>query len=251
MKNLLLNLFVILIGIYSQAQNQFLEVAYQMEMKMDADRVISSVPPAIRPHVESSLREEIKKGIFIDYILQTNGTESEYKMVEKINNDQTPAGIILQQITAMDKEPLYKNIPERYYLKPIVAGKAFLMKDSLKNYKWKISKEKVQIAGFDAFKATGVLNDSVAVTAWYTPKLTMKDGPDRIWGLPGLILKTEFIMNGTDIIITAVKVDVKKEEIKINRPTKGQEISEEDFINEMKALEERMKEMMGGGVDTN
>jgi len=252
MKNklLLLGLFIAAITVKAQDKPQYLIIDYQMEMKLDADEVINNVPAQWRAQVEEPLRQEIKKGIFIDYKLQTNGTESEYKMQERINNDQSPAGMILQQITAMDKEPLYKDIKEKYFLKPYNVGKFYLMKDSLKDYNWKITREKEKIAGFDTYKATGVMNDSIAVTAWYTPKISIKDGPDRLWGLPGLILKTEFEMNGVQIILTATNVAVKEEEIKINKPSKGQEISEKAFYEEMIELQKKQMEMYNEGVDT-
>ena len=237
------------INLNAQDKPQYLIVDYQMEIKLNADDVIKSLPAQMK-QLEEPLRQEIKNGVFIDYKLKTNGTESEYKMQEKINNDQSQAGFILAQMTAVDKEPLFKDIKERLYLKPYNFGKAYLVKDSLQDINWKISKEKEQIAGFDTYKATGVLNDSIPVTAWYTPKISIKDGPDRLWGLPGLILKTEFEMNGAGIIITATNVAVKDEEVKINKPTKGQEISEKEFYEEMKALQEKMKEMYGDGVDT-
>lgn len=253
MKNLLLAFGVLISGTLLNAQNkpQFLEVDYQMEMKMDLDQIMSNVPAEWKAAVEEPLREEIKKGIFVDYKLKTNGTESEYKMQQKISNDQSPAGMILSQVTAMDKEPLYKNITEMYFLKPYDLGKAYLMKDELPNMNWKITKDKETIAGFDTYKATGVMNDSIAITAWYTPKINIKDGPDRVWGLPGLILKTEFEVNDTQLIITAMKVAVKEEEIKINKPTKGQVVTEKEFYEEMRKLQEMYKEMYGGGVDTN
>ncbi len=252
MKKILFAFTLLFAGITSYAQDkpQFLEVDYQMEMKFDFEQIMANVPAQWKSQVEEPLRQEIKNGIFVDYKLKTNGTESEYKMQEKINNDQSPAGMILSQITAMDKEPLYKDIKQQYYLKPYNVGKAYLMKDSLQNINWKISKEKETIAGFDTYKATGVMNDSIPVTAWYTPKINIKDGPDRLWGLPGLILKTEFEANGADIIITATNVAVKEEEIKINKPSKGQEISEKEFYEEMKALQEKYKEMYGEGVET-
>lgn len=240
----------IVYSVFAQEKPQYLEVDYQMEMKFDIEQIMASVPAQWKSQVEEPLRQEIKNGIFIDYKLKTNGTESEYKMQERINNDQSAAGMILSQITAMDKEPLYKDIKAQYYLKPYNVGKQYLMKDSLKDNQWKISREKMQIAGFDTFKATGVVNDSIAVTAWYTPKINIKDGPDRLWGLPGLILKAEFEMNGAELIIAATNVAVKEEKIQITKPTKGQEISEVEFYEEMRALQEKMKEMYGGGVDS-
>lgn len=243
-------MFCIVYSVFAQEKPQYLEVDYQMEMKFDIEQIMASVPAQWKSQVEEPLRQEIKNGIFIDYKLKTNGTESEYKMQERINNDQSAAGMILSQITAMDKEPLYKDIKAQYYLKPYNVGKQYLMKDSLKDNQWKISREKMQIAGFDTFKATGVVNDSIAVTAWYTPKINIKDGPDRLWGLPGLILKAEFEMNGAELIIAATNVAVKEEKIQITKPTKGQEISEVEFYEEMRALQEKMKEMYGGGVDS-
>jgi GLPGLI family protein len=251
MRNLLLTLSMLFsFTVFAQDKAQYMEIDYRMEMKLDAEEVLKNVPAAWKSQVEEPLRQEIKKGIFVDYKLKTNGTESEYKLQEKINNDQSPAGFILQQITAMDKEALYKNIVEKFYLKPVNAGKSYLIKDDLKDYKWKITKESVEIAGFPTYKATGVMNDSIQVVAWYTPKINLKDGPDRIWGLPGLILKAEFQMNGTDLIIDAVKVAVKEEVIKINKPTKGEIVTDAQFMQEMIALQEKYKEMYGGGVDT-
>ncbi len=240
-----------IVWLNAQDKPQYLEIDYKMEMKFDVEQILAGVPAQWKAQVEEPLRQEIKKGIFVDYKLKTNGTESEYKMQEKINNDQSPAGIILSQITAMDKEPLYKDIKAGYYLKPYDIGKAYLMKDSLQNIQWKITKEKVQIAGLDTYKATGVMNDSIPVTAWYTPKINIKDGPDRFSGLPGLILKTEFEMNGAGIIITATNISVRDEEITINKPSKGKEISEKEFYEEMRKLQEQAKEMYGGGVDTD
>lgn len=251
MKNLLLGISMMMgFTAFAQEKTQYMEIDYRMEMKLDADEIMKNVPAAWKAQVEEPLRQEIKNGIFMDYKLKTNGTESEYKLQEKINNDQTPAGLILQQITAMDKEALYKNISEKYYLKPVNAGKSYLIKEELKDYKWKISKETIEIAGFPTYKATGELNDSTTIVAWYSPKLNIKDGPDRVWGLPGLVLKAEFNMAGTDILIDAVNVAVKEEEIKINKPTKGEVVTEEKFMADMKELQEKYKDMYGGGVDT-
>lgn len=252
MKKFFFAFAVLFSGIILNAQDkpQFLEVDYTLEMKMDIEKVLAGIPAEWRSQVEEPLRQEIKKGIFVDYKLKTNGTESVYKLQEKINNDQSPAGMILSQITATDKEPLYKNIPENYYLKPYDFGKAFLVKDKLNDFKWKITKEKMQIAGFDVMKATGVLNDSIPVTAWYTPKINMKDGPDRFWGLPGFILKAEFEMMDMGFIMTAKSVAVREEKIVIEKPSKGKEVTETEFNDEMKKLQEQYKEMMGGGVDS-
>lgn len=95
------------------------------------------------------------------------------------------------------------------------------------------------------------MNDSIAITAWYTPKINIKDGPDRIWGLPGLILKTEFEMMGSTMITTAINVAVKEEEIKIDKPSRGKVLTEKEFYEEMIAMQEKMKEMYSESVEVD
>lgn len=253
MKKLFLALGIIFsTAVYSQdSAPQYLEVDYQMEILIDVEEVLSNVPAQYRSYMEESLRQEAADGIFIDYTLKTNGNESEYAMVEKIDNSQNQNSIVASWMGAMDKEATYKNLEEGYYLKPYNFGQAILVKDELQDAHWKISREKENIAGFDTYKATGVVNDSVAVTAWYTPKINIKDGPDRIWGLPGLILKAEFTMNNSDVIISAVKVTVREKEIKIKKPSKGKIMTEQEFMDEMKALQEKYKDIQGAAVDTD
>lgn len=247
---LILSVFQFSLLLNAQQKSQYLDVDYQLEVKLNLEEVLGNVPAQYRAAIQDQLRQEIDKGIFVDYKLKTNGEESEYKMQEKINNSQTGGGMIANQITSMDKEPVYKNIKDSYYTKAYSFGKTFLVKDSLQKFNWKITKEKEQFAGFDSYKATGVMNDSIQVTAWYSPKLNFKDGPDRLWGLPGLILKAEFIMNGADMVITAKNVAVKEDDFKIKRPEKGKTLTEKEFMEEMKKLQEQYKEMYGGGVDS-
>lgn len=253
MKKLFIVLPLLIIGCFVRAQDKpkYLEVDYQMEMKFDLEKVMENVPAQYRAMVRDQIKQEMDKGIFVDYKLKTNGEMSEYKMQEKISNSQSGGGMIMSQITAYDKEPLYKDQKEGVFYKLYDIGKQYIVKDSLIKFDWKISREKEQIAGFDALKATGVMNDSIPVTAWYSPKLNFKDGPDRLWGLPGLILKAEFNINNSDLIITAVNVAVKEDEFKVTKPTKGKFLTEKEFMDEMKKMQEKYKEMYGDGVDSD
>lgn len=234
---------------YAQDSPQYLEVSYVMEVKIDVEEVLSNIPAQYRSYMAESIKREAADGIFSDYTLKTNGNESEYSMVMKLNNDQGRNNMIARWMSSMDQEPIYKNLEESYFLKPYNFGQPILVKDSLKNNHWKISREKENIAGFDTYKATGVMNDSIEVTAWYTPKINIKDGPDRLWGLPGLILKAEFNAFNSDLVITASKVTVREKEIKIRKPSKGRVMSEEEFVDEMKTMQEKYRDMGNQAVD--
>lgn len=69
-----------------------------------------------------------------------------------------------------------------------VFEETFLMQDSLPKIKWKITGDIRTIAGYDCRKAVGILDDSIAVFAFYTDQLMVSGGPENISGLPGMIL---------------------------------------------------------------
>ena len=69
-----------------------------------------------------------------------------------------------------------------------VYEETFLVTDSLLRIKWRITPDIRNIAGFDCRKAIGIINDSIAVFAFYTDELMISGGPEAIHGLPGMIL---------------------------------------------------------------
>ena len=88
-----------------------------------------------------------------------------------------------------DKNVVYNNYKTglRVSQKPVYE-ETFLVQDSLKNIKWKITPDTRTIAGFECRKAIGILDDSIAVFAFYTDELMVSGGPEGINGLPGMIL---------------------------------------------------------------
>ncbi|MBK7560628.1 MAG: GLPGLI family protein [Chitinophagaceae bacterium] len=69
-----------------------------------------------------------------------------------------------------------------------VFEETMLVEDSLLKIKWKITADVRTIAGYDCHKAVGILNDSIAIFAFYTDELLICGGPEGIQGLPGMIL---------------------------------------------------------------
>jgi len=64
----------------------------------------------------------------------------------------------------------------------------FLVQDSARKIKWKITDEKRTIAGFDCRRANALIMDSIYVVAFYTDEITSGGGPESFSGLPGMIL---------------------------------------------------------------
>ena len=178
---------------------------------------------------------------------------STFVLEQKVGNAQTQGGMIAQQMAAFDNKPTYKDFtatPATYYKEVDLGSKQYLIKDAIPDYKWKISREKTEIAGYQATKAEGVMMDSIKVVAWYAPSIPVKDGPTSLAGLPGLIVKAEFEANGATMIYTLKELNISDKELKVTLPNKGEVVTQDGFMKAMKELQEKYKEMMSSGVDT-
>lgn len=69
-----------------------------------------------------------------------------------------------------------------------VFEQVFLVKDSTRSIRWKITDEKRNIAGFDCRRANAIIMDSIYVVAFYTDAIITPGGPESFSGLPGMIL---------------------------------------------------------------
>lgn len=117
-------------------------------------------------------------------------------------------------------------------------GRFFLIDETPKRMKWKVSAEQKQVAGYLCQKA--VLQDtSRQVEAWFTSQIPVGIGPGEFADLPGMIL--ELSMSNGDRTVIANKVELKTLEPKaIVKPTKGKNVTREEYT---KIRDEKLKEM--------
>ena len=69
-----------------------------------------------------------------------------------------------------------------------VFEETFLVKDTTRKIKWKITDETREIAGYTCRRANALVLDSVYVVAFYTDEIPVPGGPESFTGLPGMIL---------------------------------------------------------------
>lgn len=84
-------------------------------------------------------------------------------------------------------------------------GKTYIIDDSLHAPVWKIGDQIKEVAGYICMKAETI--DSVKqqkITAWFAQDIPVAAGPERVNGLPGLILELD--INDGDAVIEAVSV---------------------------------------------
>ncbi len=153
--------------------------------------------------------------------------------------------------------------------------KTFLVVDSLKPLKWKISEETKTIAKHLCKKATttapaqmvrmggvrigrnnAAANDSTKksdapivtketeVIVWYAEDIAASVGPEVYTGLPGAILEVD-MDNGANVT-TATEVTTKYPKKELTQPNKGDKMNRAQFQDAMKKLMEEMQR--GGGM---
>jgi GLPGLI family protein len=105
-----------------------------------------------------------------------------------------------------------------------VFEEVFLVQDSLRKIKWKITDETRTIAGFSCRRANALIMDSIYVVAFYTDEILTSGGPESFNGLPGMIL--EVALPHQHITWSATKVEaVNIPEVQVAPPVKGKKTS--------------------------
>ena len=149
--------------------------------------------------------------------------------------------------------------------------KEFLIIDSLKQYKWKLSEETKTIAKQLCKKATTMITspqmrmpvsiggagnntDTTANTprapketelvVWYAENIPVSFGPDNYSGLPGVIMEIDQDNGAT--VTTAVEVSAKYPKKELVAPTKGDKMNRAQFQENMQKLIQDMQR--GGGI---
>lgn len=100
----------------------------------------------------------------------------------------------------------------------------------------------------DTSKKTNFMDDveqikEKTITAWYAPEIPINQGPDKYWGLPGLILE---VNDGTTIILCSKIALNVKEKVKIEAPKKGKVVSQKEYDETVTKKMQEMREMYRG-----
>lgn len=105
-------------------------------------------------------------------------------------------------------------------------GKTYVIDDSLHTPTWKILNQIKEVAGNICMKAE--TTDPIKkqkITAWFAQDIPVMAGPERFFGLPGVILELD--INDGDVVIEATKVEFKTLGKELNLPkTKGKKIND-------------------------
>ncbi len=231
---------------------------YQTKRNIDLQLEGSQMSEEQKKMINESLKKQFER----TYILTFGKESSTYALEETLDNPTSSSGgfqmIMIGGPGSSGK--LYMNTKtESYSDEQDLFGKKFLIKDKLESLHWKLEDESKIIGKYLCFKATAIRevdnpvvrfgndknktsSDSIpptierTITAWYTVDIPVNHGPDRFWGLPGLILE---LNDGDNMQYICNKI-VMHTKNDISEPTKGKIVSQEEF-DEIR--DQKMQEM--------
>ena len=118
-----------------------------------------------------------------------------------------------------------------------VFDQLFLVKDTTRSIKWKITDENREIAGYSCRRANAIVMDSIYVVAFYTDQIPVSSGPETFSGLPGMILG--LALPHDHVTWFATSVSDKPLEKPLTPPTKGKAVDKKAL---QKTLESSFKQ---------
>ena len=274
---------LLLVSFISFAQKDFQGKAYY-ETKTTVD-MSNFGGGQLSEERKKQIADRMKSALEKTFILTFNQSESSYKEEEKLETPtQGGGGGMRFGMMSATGGAQYKNVKDQKVLQEQeFYGKQFLINDALQKLDWELGSETKMIGQYMCFKATAVKVDAgfdfssfgrrndtekpkdttntktqeadtteesrkIVVTAWYTPQIPINQGPDVYWGLPGLIL--EVSADRTTILCSKIVLNpTEKETIKV--PSKGKEVTQNEYDAIVKKKMEEMREMYRGRGDGN
>ncbi|MBN9298301.1 MAG: GLPGLI family protein [Filimonas sp.] len=110
----------------------------------------------------------------------------------------------------------------------------YLIQDSIRNIKWRITPDTRTIAGLECRKAVGVIMDSVYVIAFYSEQILTTGGPESFSGLPGMILGVAIPRINTTWFATKLELQEVKPE-QLVAPKKGKKTDNKTLLTQLNA----------------
>ena len=224
-------LILILFSIASQAQTRFINtVKIEFEKTIYARQLMKAIEPQWYERMKDRIPETMLT--YFDFIADT--TASIYKPGKEVPYDPRS---FFQGLG--DKNVVYNNYKTKSTVtqKPVFE-ETFLIQDSLVRIKWKLTADTRLIAGFECRKAIGLVDDTVAVFAFYTDEILVNGGPESINGLPGMILGMGIPRIHTTWFATKVEI-TNVPMSQVTPATKGKKVDRPTMV---KSLERVLKD---------
>lgn len=259
LRTLIFTLSIGLFSVFTSIAQEFQGMAtYLSKTKVNFDFGDRKVPQDAKERMLKRMEEQMQK----TFELRFNKKASIYKEEAKlaaVGGEDSRGRMFASVFGGASAGEYYKSNEDKESKRAVeFFGKNFLVEDDLQNFNWKLGSDSKQIGKYTAYKATADVDEvknpfskktegestQIEITVWYTPQIPVSTGPDKYWGLPGLILEVQ--AGETQIACTKVVLNVK-EKMDIRAPKSGKKISEADFKKIVDEKTAEMRERFKGG----
>ncbi|GAA4106611.1 GLPGLI family protein [Aquimarina addita] len=149
-------------------------------------------------------------------------------------DDKEKSAVERQVSSAVSTSNYYRNQKEQVllmnyfnFMPNFEYGEDILIQDVLPIFEWEITDIKDTISGYSCTLAKSTKKNGAKIVAWFTEDIAINDGPREYWGLPGLILQVQI---NDKVLIAARSIKKLDKDIDIPRPTKGNKMTQEEFL---------------------
>ena len=154
--------------------------------------------------------------------LYFTGNKCLYKPGRESDDKQT--NFFMWQSPAQDNTVFSDLETKKGISRKNVFEEGFLVQDSIRTIRWKITDETRNIAGFNCRRANAIIMDSIYVVAFYTDEIIAEGGPESFTGLPGMILGVSLPHNHVSWFATKVEA-VSVSDAQVTPPLKGKKVN--------------------------
>ncbi|HEX7902920.1 MAG TPA: GLPGLI family protein [Chitinophagaceae bacterium] len=200
--------------------------------------------------------------------LDFGNNQSLYRQAEQENDDETSfgdGGMQIRMVAAGSNDVIYNNFEtaKRVEQREIM-DKKFIVEDSIRPLKWKMTGETKMILNHNCMKATATqisqriqmtmdngkaerkeITDTSLIVAWFASDIPVSAGPSEFQGqLPGVILEMD-ISNGRQTF-KALEIKEKADLALIKEPTGKKKYTPAEFRKEREKMMEEMQRNNGG-----
>ena len=121
----------------------------------------------------------------------------------------------------------------------------FIVESDIESKAWKLTSDRMKIQDYVCMGAE-LKTEEQTITAWFSPQIPISVGPDKFFGLPGLILAVE--RNGETIFVaTSVELAPLEKDV-LAKPKDGKKVTQKKFDKIIKEkLEEHKKTVRNRG----
>jgi GLPGLI family protein len=247
----------LLITVCVQAQQNEGKVTYQR---------ISQMQARININGEDQVIPQTRKDNFELNFANSQTVWKQAESEDDNNSFSSEGGAQIRMIVAGNNDVLFTDLQSgKRTEKREFFDKTFIIDDSVRKMKWKMTGETKTILGKPCMKATTTnismrammtmengkmerkdVSDTANITAWFTTSVPVSTGPAEYQGqLPGLILEMD-INNGRQQF-TATSISEKADLSQIKEPTGKKHLTPDEFKTERDKMMKEMQENNHGG----